>query len=435
MRKIILFAFLFWTIPAFAQRFSDNSDYVFAVKFLKTGFEMKKDNFVVSPLSVYFATTLLANGAQGQTLQEMSSVLSAQNQQNFDLQETNEIVKNYMKKKSSQIEISNSIWGNNFLQNYIDFVQQELSAEPKKLPSSTSEINKWVEEKTKGKIKDILPITRTRDEDLYLVNTIYFKDEWQNKLSFINEQNFQSLDGGTDKVNMIGSQIILGYYEDNLIQAVEIPYKNHDVMRIILPKKDLDFNKFINELTPQYLSPIKYQRELVRLRIPRFDMGIKIDDMISLFKKWEIESAFGSKADFSKISNIQHQVTKIIHAANIALDEDGTEASAATIVKMLYTSPGPGAEKPREPKIFTADRPFVFMINNGLFIGTYTKGSLVTKRGEQNSPETTEQPQQAQLSTNNYVRPRQPASVTYNRSPAYNNNNHVRGGVSHIKRK
>lgn len=103
MRKIILFAFLFWTIPAFAQRFSDNSDYAFAVKFLKTGFEMKKDNFVVSPLSVYFATTLLANGAQGQTLQEMSSVLSAQNQQNFDLQETNEIVKNYMKKKSSQI--------------------------------------------------------------------------------------------------------------------------------------------------------------------------------------------------------------------------------------------------------------------------------------------------------------------------------------------
>ena len=48
MRKIILFAFLFWTIPAFAQRFSDNSDYAFAVKFLKTGFEMKKDNFVVS---------------------------------------------------------------------------------------------------------------------------------------------------------------------------------------------------------------------------------------------------------------------------------------------------------------------------------------------------------------------------------------------------
>ncbi len=98
MRKIILFAFLFWTIPAFAQRFSNNSDYAFAVNFLKTEFEMKKDNFVVSPLSVYFATTLLANGAQGQTLQELSSVLSAENEQKFNIQQTNEIVKNYMKK-------------------------------------------------------------------------------------------------------------------------------------------------------------------------------------------------------------------------------------------------------------------------------------------------------------------------------------------------
>lgn len=431
MRKIILLAMLFWTIPAFAQRFSDNSDYAFAVKFLKTGFEMKKDNFVVSPLSVYFATTLLANGAEGQTFQELSSILSAQNQHNFDIQKTNEIVKNYINKKSVKIKINNSIWGNQFRQDYVDFIQQELDAEPQKLPSNTAIINKWIEEKTRGKIKDILPATRPDNEDLFLVNTIYFKDEWRNKLSFLDEQKFQSLDGKTDKVNMVGTQKNLNYYEDNLIQAIELPYKYSDVMRIILPKKGVDFSQFIKELTPQYLSSIKYHPELVRLRIPRFDMGIKIDNMISLFQKWGIKSAFGSSADFSKMSDIQHQISRIIHAANISLDEDGSEASAATVIEMKLTSFGPGEEKPREPKIFTADRPFVFMINNGLFIGTYTKGSLVAKRG---APEAVEQHQPQKPSNNNYVRQRKPASVTYNRSPAYNNKNQTRGGVSHIKR-
>ncbi|MBO7556725.1 MAG: hypothetical protein J6T72_04970 [Alphaproteobacteria bacterium] len=434
MRKIILLAMLFWTIPAFAQRFSDNSDYTFAVKFLKTGFEMKKDNFVVSPLSVYFATTLLANGAEGETLQELSSILSAQNQHNFDIQKTNEIVKNYMKQKSSQVEINNSIWGNQFLQDYTDFVQQELSAEPKKLPSSTSEINKWVEEKTKGKIKDILPVKTPDNTALFLVNTIYFKDEWHNKLSFLEEQKFQSLDGRTDKVNMVGTQTVLNYYEDNLIQAVKLPYKNSDVMQILLPKKNIDFNQFIKNLTPQYLSSIKYKGDLVRLRIPRFDIGIKINGMISFYKKWGIKSAFEPRADFPKMSNISHYVDSIIHATNISIDEDGSEASAATVINMMLSSPGPGnvkKEKPIEPKIFTADRPFVFMINNGLFIGTYTKGSLVAKRGSQ---EVTEQNHPQKPSTNKYVRPRKPASVTYNRSPAYNNKNQTRGGVSHIKR-
>src|SRR5574344_1290760 len=199
MKKIIFL--FFWVLlcenevcaaPRFA---SDNADLAFSTRLLKDTFTENQGNFVVSPFSVYVATALLANGAQGQTLDELSAVLGSG--------DVNNVLKNYMAQKSNRIEVNNSIWGSTFKNEYVDSVQDNLSAEVKELPKNTAPINVWIEEKTKGRTKKLIDNQMTEEGDLILVNTIYFKDSWRKAFDAGATQikDFYSLDKTVDKVN------------------------------------------------------------------------------------------------------------------------------------------------------------------------------------------------------------------------------------------
>ena len=100
--------------------------------------------------------------------------------------------------------------------------------------------------------------------------------------------------------------------------------------------------------------------------------------MPNFFKEWGVQTVFDpTMADLSRLSDMPHYVAAIIHQANIGVNEEGTEASAATVMAMLVSSSGPrfGGLERKKPFIpFIADRPFIFMINNGDFIGVYVKG-------------------------------------------------------------
>ncbi|MBR6674938.1 MAG: hypothetical protein IKL32_03345, partial [Alphaproteobacteria bacterium] len=163
------------------------------------------------------------------------------------------------------------------------------------------------------------------------------------------------------------------------IQAVRLPYKNADVMQILLPKQEVNFNEFIQKLSAQDLY-LKYYPVPVFLKLPRFKTDLKIS-MNDYFKKWNIQSIFDTrKASLPMLSNEPKIVTDIIHQANINVFEKGTEAAAATVISVKATGRG-RRDKPLSPKEwyipFFAERPFIFMINNGDFIGVYTKGKLV----------------------------------------------------------
>ena len=165
------------------------------------------------------------------------------------------------------------------------------------------------------------------------------------------------------------------------MQSIRLPYKNKDALHIFLPKEGVNFDDFIQKLTVNDLY-LQYHPVPVHLKLPKVKSDSSVQ-MVNYFKKWQIQSIFNDKTvSLYMLSDKPKIVTDIIHKANIDIDEKGTEAAAATIILL-----GDGALRdgydPLNPKKwyipFFADRPFVFMINNGDFIGVYTKGKLVDK--------------------------------------------------------
>ncbi len=356
-----------------ARYTADDTDLIWSIKLLKRTFEKQKNNFVVSPLSIYFATDLLANGAADDNLQEIMSGILTETA-DYSIDDINNSLKRYLSKISSAFEINNSIWADDVKSQYLDVVQNMLGADVKSRPDSTKVINQWVEDKTHGRILSLLDVQETVEGTIYLVNTTYFKDDWVVGFDkdVTKEDDFDSFDGQTDKVNMMYKKMSVEYYEDDDMQAIRLPYKNGDTIQIFLPKSDIA--DFIKNLDAEKLK-IPYRYKTVHIYLPRFEIGYTNDKLVEDFQYFGLQAAFDEQRIdlFPKLSNIPHYVAQIVHQANIKLDEEGTVASAATAVGMLKTS---AIARPDKNIYFRADKPFVFMIDNGAFIGAYLKGRL-----------------------------------------------------------
>ena len=289
MFKKILFLF-FLLMPFYPNakelRFSqDDADLELATKFLKTGFENVQDSFVVSPLSAYAATVLLANGAEGTSKKELqkhilespkeNSMMIGVSREDGTIDEfygINSYLRFY-KDKKSQFEINNSIWGDDFKPEYQEKMAKDLLSETKPLPQNTLVIDEWIKEKTKGRIQNMLGNKPTQKDTLILVNTVYFKDKWLKPFETAQTRlhDFHSLDGQLDQVHMMSDWDTMDYYQDNKMQAVRLPYKNGDVLQIFLPKEGMDFRQFIKELSTQDLY-LDYLKVPVHLELPRFNL-------------------------------------------------------------------------------------------------------------------------------------------------------------------
>ena len=352
---------------------SDDTDLIWSVKLFKRTFYHQLDNFVVSPLSVYFATDLLANGADGDNLQEiMSGILTTSSEYSID--DINNSLAKYLNNLSPAFEINNSIWADDIKQQYIDVVHNQLKADVKKRQDSTDVINNWINKKTHGRISKLLQSQETVEGTIYLVNTSYFKDDWVQGFDkeHTQEADFHSFKGSTDKVNMMYEKMPVEYYEDDMMQAIRLPYKKGDTIQVFLPK--VYFADFINNLDAAKLKlPYKYKR--VHIYLPRFEIDYKNDNMAEDFQYFGLQAAFDEQRIdlFPNLSDIPHYVAQIVHQANIKLDEEGTVASAATAAGMLKTT---AVARPEKDIYFRADKPFIFMIDNGAFIGAYLQGNL-----------------------------------------------------------
>jgi len=352
----------------------DDIDLFFTNDLFKTAFEDRKDNFVVSPLSVYVDTVLLANGADGETKDELDKILTVLDYQRqrvyrmwgdeldeiivpdregnkTDIDVINSTVSKYMEQKKDSIKMTNTITGNDFRQEYENKVRDELFAKINHEPT------------------------------LKLENEVEFKNEWENpfKDGKTRVEDFASLDGTLDKVDMMhGGNEKVNYYQDDKMQAIMLPYKSGDVMHIFLPREGVDFNEFVQTMDANDLF-LRYHPVPVDISIPRFKIEYDNEDMISYYRKWGINKIFDADADLSKLIDVSQPVDKIIHKANIETAEKGTEAQAYTAI-MIYDAEGvvigyaDGLMRKDWKMIFNANRPFIFMINNGDFIGAYIKG-------------------------------------------------------------
>ena len=227
-------------------------------------------------------------------------------------------------------------------------------------------INTWVQKQTNDKIKDLMPRgSITPDTRLVLTNAIYFKGLWADpfKKEQTHEVDFFLAPDKTAKVPLMSRTGRLPYLQTDDVQVLSLPYQGNALsMRVILPvSKEADAleqleAKLDAERLAQYTAPLR-PRE-VRTFLPRFKMEDSFD-LAKTLADMGMKRAFGPGADFSGISSAEGLfLSAVVHKAFVEVNEEGTEAAAATGVAVAATA------MPMQPPVFRADRPFLFLIQD-----------------------------------------------------------------------
>jgi len=336
-------------------------------------------NTFISPLSVSIALGMTWNGADSITKAEMESTLKMSGMSEKEINEYYQIMQNSLVKidPSTKLNIANSIWykdGYPIYKSFLDVNKKYFNAEVTALdfsaPESLNKINKWCSDKTNELIKE--PLNEIpADAIMYLINAIYFKGIWSSEFNSkdTSEKDFVTSSGKTNKVDMMRQEQTFNYFEDDKAQYLDMPYGNKAFsMTVILPKqkntiesylKDFDadkWNEIVENLTP---------RE-VQVYFPKFKVQSKLElrDVLAIMG---MPSAFSEEADFSRMSEGDLLISRVIHSTYCDVNEKGTEAAAVTVIEVNLTS------MPENP-VFYANRPFIFVIRENstgviLFMG------------------------------------------------------------------
>jgi serpin B len=333
-------------------------------------------NLFFSPYSISSALSMTYVGARGETAAEMKKVLDFPENEKLHpgfLALNEQINDETNKKRGYQLSVANALWGqakypwnkdfltttNKFYAAGIQDVDFIGATDKARVT-----INDWVEKKTEQKIKELLkPGILTTDTRMVLTNAIYFKGDWasQFKKDRTQEKVFQMAGGKTEKTPMMYQRQKFGYGEDPEVQVLRMPYVGKELeMVVILPKKMDGIAAIEKSLTPNNLARwLETTREtVVEVTLPKFkvESEFKLKPTLS---KMGMATAFGRKADFSGIATAEHlEIADVVHKAFVDVNEEGTEAAAATAV-IVQTKSLP----PPTPR-FTADHPFLFLIRD-----------------------------------------------------------------------
>lgn len=264
-----------------------------------------------------------------------------------------------------QLRIANSLWADldvefkkSFMKTNTKYNNAEISNLELSDPISLKLINEWIGEKTEGKIKNIVN-TSDLDAILFLVNAVYFQGYWSvgfNKKD-TQEGNFNLLDGNIKKVPMMYTQSDkYSYYQGEEFQAVELPYRDEKVsLYLFLPDRESNLQEFYKKLNRDNWETWipEFRKELVRVTLPRFNLEYDIL-LNAVLKSIGMGIAFTPQANFSKMCKGKAWVDFVRHKSFIDVNEEGTEAAAATVVKM----------KKGAIKVLSFDRPFFFAIRD-----------------------------------------------------------------------
>lgn len=335
-------------------------------------------NVSFSPASLSSALAMTSEGARGDTADEIARV--------FHFPDDREAMRAGYRGLMARLNgdgsprpyrlvAANSLWGQKgdpFRPEFTDLVARDYGAELHAVDfrhaaeSARTEINGWVDGKTEHMIPELLPArTVGPDTSLVLVNTVYFKGSWLHPFSKAATAPAPfHLDGGEAvPVPTMRQTSEFPLAEGDGYRLLEMPYKGGDLaFDILLPNDGVALSKVEADLklpdlehTLDRLGP-----KQVAVAMPRFKLTAA-SEMSKTLSGLGMPKAFSSEADFSGIDGTRElAISAVMHQVVVNLDEEGTEAAAATGVVMSRSA---AVRKP-QPIVFRVDRPFLYLIRD-----------------------------------------------------------------------
>jgi serpin B len=334
-----------------------------------------QNNLFFSPFSISTALAMTYAGARGKTASQMAQTLRL-GQEGQPLHRTfGALIRSAARTSShgNTLTVANALWGQKgyrFLGTFLKTVRNRYRAGLKQLDfgdasSARKTINRWVERKTKKKIKDLIP-EGVLDSmvRLVLTNAIHFKGTWQRtfKKHRTRTRPFKLHNGSSVEVPLMSQEGTFGYGETGKHQVLELPYRGKKLsMVVFLPRAADGLPALESQLSAAWIeeatSKLKQQKVVVYL--PRFKLSamLKLSDQLKALGM--IDAFSRDDADFSGMSGTRDlYISRVLHKAFVDVNEKGTEAAAATAVVMRRR----GRPPPRP--VFRADHPFVFLIRD-----------------------------------------------------------------------
>lgn len=358
----------------------------FGFDILKQSRIVYEKNDIISPISIYTALSISLSGAQGNTAEEIAKTLLIKNYKDkyhTEIRSYNEKITSILKGSENELFFANGLWVSErfpVFQTFKRNVQEDYGAEINNADfinnneNEKKKINQWIAGKTNNKIINMIqkvdPSTK-----LIIINAVYFKARWQYAFneSKTEIRTFYLKNNIEEEVLMMHQTFEkIPYYENELMKLVCIPYKDNTMeMVIILPKEYNSFeSKLSNISINRWIDSTSHKK--INLYLPKFKFENKYDLKNFLEKNGRMPSAFGKNANFTKINKSGSiYINEVIHHAVIDIDENGTEASAATDITITKLCERLELNNELEMKV---DHPFYFIIrerNAGgyLFLG------------------------------------------------------------------
>lgn len=364
-----------------------------AFRFLGEMFD--NENLVCSPLSLQYALAMTANGASGQTRQEIIDFLGYGEE---DIDALNEYSKTLLEQLPAvdldiTLKVTDALLVNDkfpLLPSFKETVENNYYAAVDNMDFSDPEqvaarINEWASRNTDGFIDNILSASEiSEDAVAYIMNALYFKAKWAGgeydpmfESNATKPEDFHLSDGSTIKVDMMRNMRWHQYAEMDGYKVLAIPYAGYKYYMYILLPDENDINGLIEKLKTtswsDILSKMKSDAE-VYIRIPKFEIENKYNLNDALQALGVTRPFQSGMAEFDmmfqpKQPKYYYWIEKVIQKARIKVSEKGTEAGAVTIVEMDGAAEAPGDEPKKV--YFYADHPFVFVI------GEKTSGTIL----------------------------------------------------------
>jgi len=360
------------------------ADNAFGLKLLQSTVDAEGEpaNVFVSPISVSMALGMTLNGARGETREAMETALRKQDLSPGEINDAYRGLIDLLEGLDPDVDVAlaNSIWYRNTIpvrQAFIDTNRVHFDAEVAGLDFSDSgaseRINGWVNDATHGNIPDIVPAQIPPEIVMYLINATYFKGPWRTQFDPSNTEDgtFHRADGSTATVPMMTrtEAVTLPFVQTDRFRAVDLAYGDSLYsMTVLLPNEDTSVQGVVDSLDPEAwnrLTDRMAPKSFSRLQLPKFTLRYK-KQLKDVLTDLGMGIAFTKRANFRNIADTTLAISKVTHKTFLRVDEEGTEASAATSVGIGVTS---------APPAFVVDRPFLMAIRENhsgtiLFIGT-----------------------------------------------------------------